>query len=87
MLMNFRGRVSTSSSSGVMYDIEKEIDILEAKENKLDELIYHMKSEIKTLREFEGEYPLILFLRFNSCSCSFLLGIDYSTANLFISAI
>lgn len=68
--MNFRGRVSTSSSSGVMYDLEKEIDILEAKENKLDELIYHMKSEIKAIREFEGEYPLILFLRFSSCSWS-----------------
>lgn len=40
-----------------MHDLEKEIDILEAKENKLDELIYNMKSQIKAITERDGEYP------------------------------
>lgn len=57
---HFRGNNGSSSPSCnvVTYNLEKEIDILEAKENKLDELIYHMMAEFNSLKESEKEYPL-----------------------------
>ncbi|GFR05543.1 transcription factor E2F1 [Trichonephila clavata] len=35
-----------SSPNKIKYELEKEINLLEAKENRLDELIYYMKSQI-----------------------------------------
>lgn len=57
--IQWMGRVASSPANDGKYEMEKEIDILEAKENNLDELIYHMKSEINMLKETEGKYHYI----------------------------
>ncbi|GFY65891.1 transcription factor E2F3 [Trichonephila inaurata madagascariensis] len=44
-------------SSRVSYELEREIDLLEAKENKLDELIYYMKSQVNSVLEEDAKYP------------------------------
>ncbi|XP_035225121.1 transcription factor E2F1-like [Stegodyphus dumicola] len=49
-------RASSPCASVTKYEIEKDIDILEAKENKLDELIYHMNLQLKSSIEKDGEY-------------------------------
>ncbi|KFM82363.1 Transcription factor E2F1, partial [Stegodyphus mimosarum] len=49
-------RASSPCASVTKYEIEKEIDILEAKENKLDELIYHMNLQLKSSKETDGNY-------------------------------
>ncbi|GFX05499.1 transcription factor E2F1 [Trichonephila clavipes] len=43
--------------SRVSRELEKEIDLLEAKENKLDELIYYMKSQMNSVLEEDTKYP------------------------------
>lgn len=57
--IQWMGRASSPSDNGSKYDIEKDIDILESKENKLDELIYHMKSEINAMKQSEERYHYI----------------------------
>ncbi|GBO04798.1 Transcription factor E2F1 [Araneus ventricosus] len=58
--IQWMGRVSSPCANVVKYELEKEIDILEAKENKLDELIYYMKSQMNTILDEEAKYPFIL---------------------------
>ncbi|GBM56374.1 Transcription factor E2F1 [Araneus ventricosus] len=59
--IQWMGRVSSPCANVVKYELEKEIDILEAKENKLDELIYYMKSQMNTILDEEAKYPFILY--------------------------
>ncbi|XP_071043767.1 transcription factor E2F6 [Parasteatoda tepidariorum] len=57
--IQWMGRVSSPCASLKKYELEREIDILEAKENKLDELIYHMKCEINSAKERDKKYHYI----------------------------
>ncbi|KAF8790230.1 Transcription factor E2F1 like protein [Argiope bruennichi] len=57
--IQWMGRVSSPCANAVKYELEREIDILEAKENKLDELIYYMKSQMNTVLDEEANYRYV----------------------------
>ncbi|GIY53896.1 hypothetical protein CDAR_87102 [Caerostris darwini] len=57
--IQWMGRLSSPCGNIAKYQLEKEIDILEAKENKLDELIYYMKSQMKSVLEKDSKYHYV----------------------------
>ncbi|XP_054709268.1 transcription factor E2F2-like [Uloborus diversus] len=54
--IQWMGRASSPCASVLKFDLERDIDILESKENKLDELIYHMTNEIEAIKETDHRY-------------------------------
>ncbi|KAG8201396.1 hypothetical protein JTE90_016869 [Oedothorax gibbosus] len=63
-LIQWKGKATSPCTNAIKYELEREIDILEAKENKLDELIYFMKSEIEKETESQAKYPFSIKFTF-----------------------